>query len=372
LPADAAKFAKCVSDAHSAGTWADCAAANNPDVARAREIATCVETNPNKAACAAQHIGGDGAAFAACLAGGKDKLEECVAAADPKFADAQKTFSCMTKSSAATQAFACVAPRLGGEAARIAGCVGNPDKSVAALCLLGDKPEVRAVQRAYKCVAGGSSAADLIANCSEGVLDPKTSETVGCVARAGVDKTQLAACAASAALPPDTARLVGCAASSQGATSFALCAAGPAMNEEWRIAAECAVQSGGNPAGFAGCTAGRLTIRELTKCLTGQIGKDCFGENNTIIKAYTNAFHDLTQGLGEGNEIRKFLDKAKDLTGGPNSVINNPGQLKGGPNSMINNPGQVWGGPDSVFNQAAGGPNSEVRKVLRAFDPTTW
>ena len=27
------------------------------------------------------------------------------------------------------------------------------------------------------------------------------------------------------------------------------------MNEEWRIAAECAVQSGGNPVGFAGCTA---------------------------------------------------------------------------------------------------------------------
>ena len=372
LPGNAGTFAKCVSDAHSADKWATCAASANSDFARARDIATCVETNQNKAACATQYIGGDASAFAACLAGGKDKLEACVAAANPTLAEAQKTFSCVSKSSGTIQAFTCVAPRLGGDAARIAACVANPDKNAAALCLLGDKPEVRNVQRAYRCISGGSTASDLIANCSEGILDPKTSQTVACVARASSDKAQLAACAASAALPPDTARLVGCAASSQGATSFALCAAGPAMNEEWRIAAECAVQSGGNPAGFAGCTAGRLTVRELTKCLTGQIGKDCFGPNNTIIKAYANAFHDLTQGPGENNEVVKFVRAVGDLTGGPNSVINNPGQLKGGPGSMINNPAQIWGGDSSVFNQAAGGPNSEARKVLRALDPTTW
>ena len=35
---------------------------------------------------------------------------------------------------------------------------------------------------------------------------------------------------------------------------------------------------------------------------------------------------------------------------GPNSVINNPGQLTGGLNSVINNPGQLTGGPNSVIN----------------------
>ena len=39
---------------------------------------------------------------------------------------------------------------------------------------------------------------------------------------------------------------------------------------------------------------------------------------------------------------------------------------------MINNPGQIWGTENSVFNQVAGGQNSEVRKVLRAMDPTSW
>jgi hypothetical protein len=126
-------FAKCVGGEHTADKWTSCAASANSDFARARNIATCV--NPNKAACAAQYVGGDGAAFAACMAGGNDKLETYLAAANPALADAQKTFSCVAKSSDATQAFACLAPRLGGDASRIAGCVANPDKGAAAIVL---------------------------------------------------------------------------------------------------------------------------------------------------------------------------------------------------------------------------------------------
>jgi len=144
------------------------------------------------------------------------------------------------------------------------------------------------------------------------------------------------------------------------------------MNEEWRIAAECAVQSGGEPFSFAGCTAGRLTVRELTKCFSGQIGKDCFGPNNTIVAFYRNAFNDLTQGPGRNNEVVKAIEELSKLSGGPNSVIRNPGQLAGGPNSVINNPGQIWGGKNSIFNQAAGGKNSEIRKILRSADPRNW
>ncbi|WP_207768094.1 hypothetical protein, partial [Methylobacterium frigidaeris] len=111
------------------------------------------------------------------------------------------------------------------------------------------------------------------------------------------------------------------------------------------------------------------TLKEITQCFSG---KGCFGPNNTIIKAYTNAFNDLTKGPGPNNDAVVFLNRVRDLAGGPNSLINNPGQLKGGPNSMINNPSQIWGGDSSVFNQMAGGKNSEVRKILRAMDPTTW
>lgn len=96
---------------------------------------------------------------------------------------------------------------------------------------------------------------------------------------------------------------MGCAASSQGPTSFGVCAIAPNLNEEFRIAAECAVSSGGEPISFASCTGGRLTIRELTKCVGGQIGEDCFGPNNTIRKYYETMFNDLTKGPGPSNDI---------------------------------------------------------------------
>lgn len=52
----------------------------------------------------------------------------------------------------------------------------------------------------------------------------------------------------------------------------------------------------------------------------------------------------------------KAIDQiiAAEIAGGPNSVINNPGQILGGSNSVINNPGQILGGP-----------NSSVRKMLK-------
>ncbi|WP_238189954.1 hypothetical protein [Methylobacterium frigidaeris] len=368
LSGNAGIVARCIRDEQAPDKRTSCAAAENKDFAKVIDLTRCVKTG-DAAACAAKHIGGSGTIFAACLSEAGGKLENCLSKADPALEGPQRTLSCLSGTADAAHAFACAAPHLGGEAVRMADCVASPDRMGATMCLLEGHPEARAAQRAYACISSGSSASNLIANCSEGLLDPKTSQTVACVVRANGSRAQLASCAASAALPPDAARLVGCAASSQGPTSFALCAAGPAMNEEWRIAAECAVQSSGNPIGFAGCTAGRLTLKEITQCFSG---KGCFGPNNTIIKAYTNAFNDLTKGPGPNNDAVVFLNRVRDLAGGPNSLINNPGQLKGGPNSMINNPSQIWGGDSSVFNQMAGGKNSEVRKILRAMDPTTW
>jgi hypothetical protein len=276
----------------------------------------------------------------------------CLDKLSPEIAKARQVAGCMSEKGPTneTSKVTCISNLLGGNTAQIAGCLQEQDRTAAAICLMGDKKEVRVAQRLYKCVSEVSDASALIANCTEGVLDAKTSQTLACVSRSGGDRAQLAGCAASAVLPPDAARLVGCATSSDRPTSFALCAAGSGMNEEWRIAAECAVQSGGNPVGFAGCTAGRLTIRELTKCFSGQIGTDCFGPNNTIVKYLNDEFNDLTHGPGRNNEIVKAIEAISQITGGPNSVVNNPGQLTGGPNSLINNPGQIFGGSGSVFN----------------------
>jgi len=69
-------------------------------------------------------------------------------------------------------------------------------------CLLGDKPEVRTAEHLYHCVSSGSDASALIANCTEGILDTKTSQVVSCVVGSGGDRAQLSVCAANAVLPP--------------------------------------------------------------------------------------------------------------------------------------------------------------------------
>lgn len=69
---------------------------------------------------------------------------------------------------------------------------------------------------------------------------------------------------------------VECAAQSRGdMTSMATCAGtnmfNAQLNPEQQIAVQCVVSTGGQPYAAAGCMASRLTIRELTKCMTDGI-----------------------------------------------------------------------------------------------------
>lgn len=207
-----------------------------------------------------------------------------------------------------------------GDAVEIAKCAGGDAAEIAkvAACLRAnakdplacvDNEQVKQGRRLYNCATSARDAASLIEGCGEGIGDPKARQAAACLVRANGDRQQMANCAAQAVLPGELGRLAGCAATSQGPTSFALCAAAPNMNEELRIAAECAVSSGGEPISFATCAGGRLTVRELTKCLNGQIGKDCFGENNTIVKYYRSLFEDYKKIFGgelpENNDLIK-------------------------------------------------------------------
>jgi hypothetical protein len=365
LSGNAKTVATCLGAAKDSAGRFDCAAVANPELSRIKYIAACVDKGPQNeklVACIAPYLGADAQKFSGCISGSSANLDKCLSATSPQMKTAHDTLNCVTNANNGLKVFGCVSGQVGGDAAKVANCVNGHDTMDVAVCLYGNKPEVRAAQAAYTCVAKSSDTVSVVAYCAQALpIDDKTRETLTCVARAGGDNSKLVGCAASAALPPDAARMVSCATNSTGATSFALCAAGPAINEEWRIVAECAVETGGNPLGVAGCAAGSLTIRELTKCFTGAVGKDCFGPNNTIVKTLENAFNDLIHGPGPNNEVVKAVKAIGELTGGPNSVINNPKQLAGGPNSMINNPGQIWGGQNSVFNnpsQIWGGPNS--------------
>ncbi|WP_157934760.1 hypothetical protein [Microvirga ossetica] len=354
-----------------------CARSKN-EIASAESIRNCVATAQSSAAgidCLKDSLSGPQVGAARCMTEKVYDPLECLSIISPDAAKAGSVAKCLGTVRDRTETLQCLSEYFPGEGAKIAGCLSNLDPVGKAICIAGDTPEVRAAQHAYKCISMGRDASSAIENCTDGLLDDKSRRALGCVSRSNGDRSKIAECAVGAVLPPEAARLVGCVTSSQGPTDFALCAVAPAMNEEWRTAAECAASTGGEPISFVGCTAGRLTLRELTKCFKGKIGEDCFGPNNTIVVTLRNAYNDITQGPGENNEVVKALRAIADLTGGDNSVINNPGQIWGGDNSVFNNPGQIWGGDNSVFNnpgQIFGGKNSVFNDVGQFFGRGGW
>jgi hypothetical protein len=249
-----------------------------------------------------------------CIQGaGKDpnQLSECLVRNRPNYKAALETALCVNRSGGDSSKLAvCAAARVGGTAGAVAQCLASQPAATRdpLQCAGAADPRLATAQKVYNCARKAGNIEGAIVACSDGILDQKTQEAVTCVSKANGDRTALAACAGQAILPGEAGRLAGCAASSQGAASFGVCAVAPSVNEEWRIAAECAVSSGGEPVSFASCTGGRLTIRELTKCVGGKIGEDCFGPNNTIRKYYENMFNDLIHGPSSSNEIVKAVN----------------------------------------------------------------
>jgi len=276
------------------------------EVGNATKIANCAGTAANDAdvlrRCVLPSLPAEQRARAECLLKNGHSptgVLSCVPASGSPQVKAAAACLASTDGSAAAMG-RCLARRSGGDAAKVTACLG--DDSVmpehVAECVAPHDLNVQRAVRLATCAANYSSTAELLTSCSEGLVDPQVARIAGCAA-AG-DEKQVGACVAAQFLPPEAARLAACATGSQSATGVALCAVAPSLSEEWRIAAECAMTSGGVPVTFAACTAGRLTVRELTKCLTGQ---DCFGPNNEIVKAFNTVGNDLTHGLGEKHDL---------------------------------------------------------------------
>lgn len=241
----------------------------------------------------------------------RDAQLDCLAEDLPQVRTVQEIVRCVGNGETGTTALAaCAAGLMGGtEYTRALRCLGGASSRSTIECIATADPELQSAYYAYNCLSNYSELSYLLTECSTLIpgLNDQTVASVACVANAGDSREALLGCASSAVLPPEAARYVGCAARSTGLTDFAICAAAPLVNEEWRIAAECAANSGGQPYVFAGCAVTRLTVREITKCFTGEFGKDCFGPNNTIVQYYTNAFNDITKGPGKNNEVVKVI-----------------------------------------------------------------
>jgi hypothetical protein len=251
-------------------------------------------------------------------------------------------------------------------------CVGDDVKEAAiGRCLAGtlipaeNVRDVRLVQGCAKAAAGNTTKLALCVAESKGLNDDQR-RVLNC-ARNNTSKEAAAGCIASGLIQDkNAAQAVSCAASSRGSyTEFALCVAAPQMSAEMRIAAECLTSTGGNPVAFAGCAGGRLTLRELEQCISGNWRSEdgCFGENNEVVKAlnehekalrqvmraagletsYDNMIGDLKRGrLGENNEVIKVFNVA-------NAVISNAaGSAEDIANTVGNTANSVLGAPKQI------------------------
>lgn len=210
-------------------------------------------------------------------------------------------------------------------------------------------------------------------------LSPQYQAIARCALNSGGQVQLIAACATGPmGVNPEAARLAGCvAANSNNFWGAAMCVGGQRLTPEQQVFAECAAETGLQPYAFAACATGQLTTNEFQKCFEIGVGGDgCFGRNNTIVRLVSDFWHGVSGGPNSmlnrpgqifGGQNSVFNDPAQ-IWGGPNSIFRNPGQILGGPNSLIRHPAQIWGGPNSVVrnpDQLLGGENSFFHKHLR-------
>lgn len=140
-----------------------------------------------------------------------------------------------------------------------------------------------------------------------GALTPELRKIYSCVSQNFHDFLKAGLCAAAVELPPEQVHIANCVLSNSGSyLQIGVCAVGPHLTTEQQAFVSCAFESGGVPLAYAACVGGELTSNELSKCLTiGIGGAGCFGPTNTLVKSIANAWHDVTYGLGSGNEIVK-------------------------------------------------------------------
>jgi hypothetical protein len=207
LSGGAKDIAACLATAKDpAGRFA-CATTVNPELPRAQKLSLCVTNNPKGAPllnCVAPYLGGDAQTFVSCLSAPNANLTNCLTSINPKLKTANEAISCLASAKDADKTFGCLASQVGGDAAKIAGCVTKTDRSEMAVCVFGNKPEVRAAQAAYRCVSKANDTVSVIGYCGQVVpIDDKTREALTCVAHAGNDKSKLGECAATSVLPPE-------------------------------------------------------------------------------------------------------------------------------------------------------------------------
>ncbi|WP_155943682.1 hypothetical protein [Pseudomonas sp. G5(2012)] len=350
LPANQQALLDCAARSRETSKFAACAAPNlgiKISSEQRKLIGCAMEASGDEdsfRSCAGDLLG-DGAlnrdqrAMLRCAANSDDDAEAFTScAAERVLSQEQKAVvDCAIESNDAVSFAGCAASN--------AGITMSDEQRILARCAMqadGDTDEL------LTCT-GSAALGNSLGSNEQAVLD--------CAVNSGGSNSKFASCSADKLLGGKLSReqevAIQCAAEAQGdATTAAMCAGANMfkmqLNPEQQIAVQCIVSTGGQPYAAAGCMASRLTVRELTKCLTDGFGGDgCFGDSNDLVGRNGWVARNLGQIAGGPNSV---INNPDQVWGGDNSFVRNPHQILGGSNSFVRNPGQFWGGSNSIFN----------------------
>ena len=202
----------------------------------------------------------------------------------------------------------------------------------------------RKVLSSVSCLANAQNNYERLACSSEAMNDKNVSDALECASQ-NSEASDIAFCMAAKNLPPEARKVAKCS-STGNAASFALCMSNSSLTSEQQIIVSCLAKTGGEPYSSAACMAGELIVYELTKCLTGTFGKDCFGPNNELVKLGT-AIGDAIGHIGK--EAEKFVQNV-------GRELDNLGR----------NVADEFRRAQENFSR------SDLGKLGRALDPSSW
>jgi hypothetical protein len=232
-------------------------------------------------------------------------------------------------------------------------------------------------QRALECLRKYPKDAAQAAMCfglGEKDVPKELQDGVSCAQSSGSDWRKYGACMASknVALPGDVGKVVGCAAAN-GAEPIttAACVADFGLSPEQQILLQCASTSP-DPATFAVCTGGQLSLREFAKCQGHRAGDDvCFGPNNEIRKFVANlGLGDIHQDTVVGQLLNFQLDVLKAQVALGENILKDVGRagadvLKGVTN-IAETVSAAAEGLGKAAGQVLGGVGNAVSNLAKA------
>ena len=146
------KLTQCLATAGTPATAAACLDVISPDYKNARTGVACLNDPKNSLlGCSEQILTGNAKTVATCLLNARDTQGrfDCASSTNPELSRVKKVAECVNESAQTDKLVGCVAPYLGGDGQKFAGCIAGSSANLGK-CLSTISPQMKAADDTLK------------------------------------------------------------------------------------------------------------------------------------------------------------------------------------------------------------------------------